>query len=118
MRQMRSSSLLCALIISAVPLVAPVAQADIINWNLLYGDAPGVGGNLGSIFAPPLYTIVPAQIDGEDHAAIRKRHRVYRHEAHWQIHESHPHQHPHEQGDYVHREIYRQPREERERGED
>ncbi|ANJ66303.1 hypothetical protein A9404_01940 [Halothiobacillus diazotrophicus] len=115
---MHPSKLLGALILTAVPLASPAVHADIINWNLLYGDAPGVGGSLGTIFAPPLYTIVPAQIDGADHVVIRKRHRVYRHEAHWLIHESHPHRHPHAQSDDVHREIYRQPREAHERGED
>lgn len=123
MPRMSLSTLLCALATMAAPLAISNAHADIINWNLLYGGETDIGGQYGRPLAPPVYTVVPMPIDGageaSDHVSrANTRHRVYRHEAHWQIRGDRPHQHPHEHGEYVHREIYRQPREDRERGEE
>lgn len=105
------STLLWISVVMVAPLAASGAQADIINWNLLYGDA--VGGKPGRAPAPPRYTIVPAPIDGVDRiAGAKKHHRVYRHPAHWQIRGERPHRHPHEHDrpEFVYRAIDQQGR--------
>jgi hypothetical protein len=121
MRRMIFSTLFSALAMVVLPLTAATSQAhaDIINWNLLYGDPDDVGDSLGNVITPPRYTVVPIQLDGDDQVQrARPKHHIYRHQAHWLLRGETRHRHPHEHSEYVHREIYRQERDERARGED